>query len=195
MPLAVVAIIVSGLSALFTASNMIVSLATYRRARPRIEVNPSWLLIGAEDWEDDAMGFFTIHLANRGQNAVKLQSLYLNLELGPQDVIAPAKNYFTDLTVIDGDIDEEISGFNGRELTMEANNLMSDVVPHITRARIVAVLADGSKVASRWMAKDSRLVVLKEQVLEMAEAYAIANLGWTATPTQQLSFDDLEEME
>ncbi|MFE5679407.1 hypothetical protein ACFQ7B_34220 [Streptomyces erythrochromogenes] len=196
MKLPEIAIIVAACSAVFTASNMLVSLATYRRIKPRVEVTHEWFLFGVQEWEiESEMGMFLVRLSNKSQTAVSVRDVYLNLELDANDIVEPAKDFSTSLAIVKGDISEEIPPFSGIDLRVEPDDFMMELTPYVRRVRVVAALANGVKVKSRWTGKASRWVMPFEEVEKCLEAYGVAKLGWSPSPERQLSFDDPDEVE
>ncbi|MGW7818184.1 hypothetical protein ACWGLF_08650 [Streptomyces puniciscabiei] len=72
-----IATIVVSLSAVFTGVNVIVSALTYRRVKPRVEVN-SMLLGDFELAEEGTATFgFRLHVRNLSPTAAKLESVHV----------------------------------------------------------------------------------------------------------------------
>ncbi|MEV3855064.1 hypothetical protein AB0J38_12145 [Streptomyces sp. NPDC050095] len=194
MSLAAVAIVVSGLSALFTASNMLVSFATYRRAKPKVEVNANWLQVVEEEWEEN-IGFFWVGLSNRGGHAVKVSDLGLEIEFveGVPDAIDPFAEYTTTLKVVKGDVEEAIEAFGGVQWEVWPDSYSEVFTPFIERVRVQVTLSDGRTVKSKWLIKGTRYVITHDTVLDMAEAYLKNIHPEMDSSMKQLTFDDLKE--
>ncbi|GGV87053.1 hypothetical protein GCM10015535_36030 [Streptomyces gelaticus] len=79
MSLPVIAIVIASASAVFTGSNMVISALTYRRVRPRVEVDSRWGLLG--DLERPRKGKntfgFRLHVKNVSPTAAKVESVHV----------------------------------------------------------------------------------------------------------------------
>jgi hypothetical protein len=84
MSLPIIAIIVSAVSALFTASNMLISAATYRRGGPRMKIRALRFPLNpfrAFNTGDDSLmeRVIHIHVINRSASAVNIDRVELDL--------------------------------------------------------------------------------------------------------------------
>ncbi|MGW3416537.1 hypothetical protein [Streptomyces phaeochromogenes] len=189
MSLPVIAIIVAGASAVFTASNMFVSLATYRRGRPRVCMEAQWLpyipVIGEHDGDT---GFFLVHLVNKSQATVKVTRLYLRMEFErPLIPFTKRSDALSGLKIVKGDEEKEILPFGGVEWTIQTDQDSSRLVPHITRVKLTAILSNGTRVQSKWIRTPPQYVYTTQEMREAFDRY----LAEREAQPQQLSLDDL----
>ncbi|MDF3145546.1 MULTISPECIES: hypothetical protein [unclassified Streptomyces] len=181
MSLAAVAIVVACISALFTGANMAVSLATYRRGRPRVYVSAYWNpyappRVGTRQQR----GYFTVHLVNKSQAAVKVSRLYADFDRGRRcsHLVARSK---CRLKIIKGEEEKEIPPFGGIEWTAQPDTARTLQVADIKRAKLTAVLTNGTMIRSKWLPKIPRPL--------------LGPWSEAAERSGQLSFDDLQEAE
>ncbi|MFG2349664.1 hypothetical protein [Streptomyces phaeochromogenes] len=83
MSLAAVAIIVSGLSSLFTACNMALTYANYRRTRPKVEVRLHSL--GWREREAEETPVVVVTFKNHGQTKAKINTVTATLSRSKKD--------------------------------------------------------------------------------------------------------------
>ncbi|MFF0807976.1 hypothetical protein [Streptomyces albogriseolus] len=194
MSLAAWALAVALFGAVGTVANMIASWSTYRRVRPRAEVDAKWLIIGAHEWEDP-LGIFLVDITNTSQSEIKVRNVSLRVDLAPQEIIpVDGKPCYTALAVIKGDSEEAIPAMGEMNLQVEPNELMPELIPYIKRVRVEVTLTKKSKMASKWMLKKDQFWLEFDDMMEYARAYA-AHLGHEVSLHRQLSFDELEETE
>ncbi|MDF3140948.1 MULTISPECIES: hypothetical protein [unclassified Streptomyces] len=190
MSLAAVAIVVASISALFTAANMIVSALTYRRGRPRVYMRSYWNPYGPFSWDppdyewDDGEGLFTIHLVNKSQATVKVNGLYAEFDWDRNRLhfLGKARGKAA-LKIIKGADEREIPPFGGiKWLAQTPNPQGRPRRMDFSRVRLTASLTNGSRVQSKWMTNDF------PPRLRLPDPIS-------SDQPQQLSFEDLEEVE
>lgn len=176
-----IAIIIALVSALFTGANMAVSLATYRRGRPRVYVSAYWNPYAPPRIDSRReRGYFTVHLVNKSQAAVKVSRLYVEFDRGRKGSHLVTRSKCR-LKIIKGEEEKEIPPFGGIEWTAQPDTARTLQVADIKRAKVTAVLTNGTMIRSKWLPKVPRPL-----------------LGPWSEPAErsgQLSFDDLQEVE
>ncbi|MFW6724989.1 hypothetical protein ACHZ98_33585 [Streptomyces sp. MAR4 CNY-716] len=194
MSLAAWALAVALFGAVGTVANMVASWSTYRRVRPRAEVNAKWVIIGAHEWEDP-MGVFLVDITNTSQSEIKVRHLSLRVDLAPQEIV-PADDgpCYTALDVIKGDAEEAIPAMGEMNLRVEPNDMMQELIPYVRRVRVEVTLTKKSTMVSKWMSKKEQVWFEFEDLVEYVKAYA-EHLGYEPSLHRQLSFDELEEAE
>ncbi|MEW2117209.1 hypothetical protein AB0945_18855 [Streptomyces sp. NPDC005474] len=190
MSLASVAIIVASVSALFTGTNMAVSLATYRRSRPRVHMDAQWLpyIPPPGDYDGDE-GIFLIHLINKSQTAVKVTKHFVRMEFDrPRIPFRKRNGALAGLKIVQGEEEKEIPPFGGIQWTAQTEQDSSRLVPHITRIRLTVVLSNRTVVRSKWIRKPSRSTWLTDEIERLQ-----ALLEQMPDRPRQLSFDELDD--
>ncbi|WP_406444995.1 hypothetical protein OHB14_38690 [Streptomyces sp. NBC_01613] len=83
MSLPVIAIIVAGLSALFTGANMALTYANYRRTRPKVQVLLKSLVM--REGEGGQIPVVVVTLRNRGQTTARVNTVTATLSKSKKD--------------------------------------------------------------------------------------------------------------
>ncbi|MEV4786152.1 hypothetical protein AB0K53_11970 [Streptomyces tuirus] len=193
---ATIAILVASVSALFTGANMIVSLATYRRAKPKIEVKAELeaLWEGPDEGSDvPTIGMLYVHLINRSATPVKLDRLFLVGE-SPIALLGGQRHPFSTLLPDDDvdDSDKTLEPFGGVKRSIPIGVFNYVDLHNTQRVRVVANLPDGRMVRSPWIKdlsdfQDPFLAdMATKELRKIVESLGTADGG-------QLSFDDLPE--
>ncbi|MBP5931184.1 hypothetical protein ACWC4E_11070 [Streptomyces sp. NPDC001273] len=189
-----IAIAAASISAVCTAANMTASWFTYKRVKPRAEVDAKWFIFGAHEWEDP-MGVFLVDITNMSQSEIKVRHISLRVDLAPQEIVPiDDERCYTALDVIEGDAEEAIPAMGEMNLRVEPNDMMPELIPYIRRVRVEVTLTKKSKMASKWMAKKDQVWFEFDDLVEYVKAHA-AYLGHEPSLHRQLSFDELEEAE
>jgi hypothetical protein len=196
MSTGLIAITIASISALFTGANMIVSLATYRRAKPKIEIKAELdaLYEGPdEDSEVPTIGMLYVHLINRSATPVKLDRLFLVGE-SPIALLGGQRHPFSTPLPDDDveDSDTTLEPFGGVKWTIRLGVFHYADLHNAQRVRVVANLPDGRIVRSPWIKdltdfQDPFLAdIARKEITSIIESLGTADGG-------QLSFDDLPE--
>ncbi|MEU1600825.1 hypothetical protein ABZ468_50955 [Streptomyces sp. NPDC005708] len=179
MSLPIIAILIASVSALFTGVNMTVSLATYRRGRPRVYMSAYWNPWAPPDWDRGGQrGYFTVRLVNRSQATVTVSNLYVEFDRGRRRSLWTARGMGR-LEIIKGEGEKQIPPFGGITWTAQTDRARPLRLDDIKRARLTATLTNGTRIRGKWVPKVPRPI-----------------LGpWRerTDPPGQLSFDDLSE--
>ncbi|MDL5202269.1 hypothetical protein [Streptomyces sp. ALI-76-A] len=194
MSLAAWALAVALFGAVGTVANMVASWSTYRRVRPRADVDTKWFIFGAHEWEDP-MGVFLVDITNTSQSEIKVRHLSLRVDLAPQELVPIDDGpCYTALDVIKGDTEEAIPAMGEMNLQVEPTGMMQELIPYIRRVRVEVTLTKKSKMVSKWMSKKDQVWFEFNDLMEYVKAHA-AHLGYESPLHRQLSFDELEDVE
>ncbi|MFD7314931.1 hypothetical protein [Streptomyces sp. NPDC059883] len=189
-----IAIVAASVSAVCTGANMAASWFTYKRVKPRAEVDVKWVIFGAHEWEDP-MGIFMVGITNTSQSEIRVRHISLRVDLAPQEFVPiDAGPCYTALDVIEGDTEEAIPAMGEMNLRVEPNNMMQELIPYVRRVRVEVSLTKKSKMVSKWMSKKDQVWFEFNDLVEYVKAHA-AYLGYEPPLHRQLSFDELEDVE
>lgn len=188
------ALAVALFSAVGTVANMVASWSTYRRIRPRGEVDAKWVIFGAHEWEDP-MGIFLVDITNTSQSEIRVRTISLRIDLAPQEFMpVDSRPHYTALEVVKGEVGEPIPAMGEMNLQVEPNGMRWELIPYVRRVRVEVTLTRKTKMASKWMSKKDQVWFEFDELMKTFKALA-AHLGYGATPHRQLSFDEVEESE
>ncbi|MEU1495890.1 hypothetical protein [Streptomyces sp. NPDC005732] len=189
-----IAIVAASVSAVCAGANMAASWSTYKRVKPRAEVDAKWVIFGAYEWEDP-MGIFMVDITNTSQSEIRVRHISLRVDLHPQDFVPiDAGPCYIALDVIKADTEEAIPAMGEISLRVEPNDMMQELIPYIRRVRVEVTLTKKSKMVSKWMSKKDQVWFEFDDLVEYVKAHA-AHLRHEPSLHQQLSFDELEEGE
>ncbi|MBQ0853395.1 hypothetical protein J8N05_35095 [Streptomyces sp. BH-SS-21] len=168
MSLPVIAILVASLSACFTAANMLVSAATYRRGGPRLKLTVDYSSRhGDLDPSDETTwrGYLHVHVQNRSAAVVEVERVYLRPVMPPLAATFMGRRaYFMQLwrftglgivTLLEGEDKRTIPAFGGaRWVLNEGFTVMARPDKWMARLlafRVEAMLTNGLEAHSRPM--------------------------------------------
>jgi len=163
MSLPVIAIIVSVASALFTATNVTISFASYRRVRPKVVLKVKYaprksVLLSETEHPGDTVCGFHVLLESKSQSSVKTRSVVADYRL-PFRESWWLKQWAKDgmdpygLEFDEGEVDTEIPPFGGAQWVLWKNfhRVYFGRKGRKIRVRIQVTLTNGRQVHSRWM--------------------------------------------
>ncbi|MFD5629476.1 hypothetical protein [Streptomyces sp. NPDC127072] len=168
MSLPVIAIVVASLSALFTGGNVTVSLASYRRGRPRLSVKYTLDSLSFEPIEGRwwlAENYLNVHVVNRGQAAVTVHDVQVifryprpQLRLSSirklkSTILRPRFELPSPAIFHEGNIESEIPPFGGARWIVQRR---ANIIPRPNsfeekiKVAVRVTLTNGAEVTSRW---------------------------------------------
>lgn len=164
---------------------MATAIATYRRGRPRVEVDARWQLDNFWDGEGDGgpamRNGFHIHAVNRGAMAVEAQSIHVELDIGPLMtkflrgrrqtrfmVWLNRGRYYRNAVYrlgppVEGGLPRQVDAFGGAHWLLANKALTLGQNAPWKKARVALTLTNGQVVNSPWVsvkkmrAADTRL--------------------------------------
>ncbi|NUK08959.1 hypothetical protein HRW18_13270 [Streptomyces lunaelactis] len=198
MSLPAIAILVSCASAVFTASNMLVSYLTYRRANPRVAVRVSYGFFTRDRTEARTEGQprngFHVHLISKTQATVRTHQLEAQYRISHRRTYIPHRRnavYEHPLSFLKGEKETEVAPFGGARwvlgrpfslIPLSANDV-------VDRVRILVTLDNGAEITSNWL-KMSYVTAYDGLLSTPPPDWYLAEFG--PDGPKQLSFDDLK---
>ncbi|MGW1749244.1 hypothetical protein ACWCRD_27275 [Streptomyces sp. NPDC002092] len=147
MSLPVIAIMISVVSALFTATNAGISYATYKRAKPKVEISCNWCT-------EDGWVYVRIDFVNKGMTPVRAEetSLEASPYLFPMPWSTRRWPYSLQADIVKGGEERSIEPFDGIKWIVRS----ARPVPYAERAetkrvRITATLTNGQSIRTQWL--------------------------------------------
>jgi hypothetical protein len=157
MSTAAIAIIVSAISAVFTATNMLVSYATYRRARPRLSVtveSSEWIHGPSATFEEDSAWRsvdFKVRLVNMSPTEMKLsESPVVQFRSSKWARPIPAQGH---LEFIKGEKSVELAPFGATQWQLSAHHSIITSMRDngMRQMRFSLLLPDGRRINGKWI--------------------------------------------
>ncbi|MEU0197974.1 MULTISPECIES: hypothetical protein [unclassified Streptomyces] len=207
MSLPVIAIIVSGLSATFTLLNMLTSVLTYRRVRPRLKVRIQW-----QATDPNEKPRLQVHVSNQSPTEAKIKDVQVlaryrkdnrnliarSFAKNMPGVIEPfRKNYY--VIPLDGDRfssgglildeDKELAAFGGVWWEFpDPSSLLEEWWTHIA---VQVTLTNGQRSRTRWhLHQDVSWVTYAA-----ATIFGSGKLGWVMHQRHRVSEGSMERSE